>query len=165
MRHRVDGRKFGRTSPHRKAMLQNLANAVIREEMIVTTEAKAKETRRVVDRLITLAKRGNPHARRLAFDRTRDKDVVGKIFDTLVERYKDRKGGYTRVLKIDETRRGDAARMAMIELVDRPELDRKRTKAAEGSEKPTDQAPVDPFKRFRKLFRGNKQAAEKVEAQ
>src|SRR4051812_13278079 len=98
MRHNVDGRKFGRNTSHRKAMFRNMANAVIEKEQIVTTVQKAKEIRRVVDRLITLAKRGSPASRRLAFDRTRSDLVVAKLFATLAERYKDRAGGYTRVL-------------------------------------------------------------------
>jgi len=159
MRHQVDGRKFGRNTSHRVAMLRNMANAVIAQEQIVTTVAKAKEVRRVVDRLVTLAKRGKPHARRLAFDRTRDKDVVAKLFDSLVERYKSRAGGYTRVLKMADRRWGDAAEMAVLELVDHPELDRKKKVkaqpakaegAAEGEA--AAQTTKDPFSRVRRLF-------------
>src|SRR6201997_3861293 len=109
MRHNVDGRKFGRNTSHRKAMFKNMANAVIKQEQITTTVQKAKEVRRVVDRLITLAKTGSPASRRLAFDRTRNKLVVDKLFDTLADRYKARAGGYTRVLKVAERRWGDAA--------------------------------------------------------
>src|SRR6478735_1487632 len=100
MRHNVDGRKFGRNTSHRLAMLRNMANSVIEKEQIVTTVQKAKEVRRVVDRLITLAKKDSQAARRLAFDRTRNKLVVSKLFNTLAERYKERAGGYTRVLKM-----------------------------------------------------------------
>src|SRR5260221_689997 len=100
MRHNVDGRKFGRNTPHRKAMFRNMANSVIEKEQIVTTVQKAKEVRRVVDRLITLGKSGNPSSRRLAFDRTRNGEVVTLLFTTLAERYKARAGGYTRVLKV-----------------------------------------------------------------
>src|SRR5246127_1459959 len=126
MRHGVDGRYFGRNTSHRKAMFKNMANAVIEKEQIVTTVQKAKEIRRVVDRLITLGKSGSPASRRLAFDRTRSDEIVKKLFTTLAERYKNRQGGYTRVLKKADRRWGDAAEMAVLELVDHPELDRKR---------------------------------------
>ncbi len=168
MRHAVDGRKFGRNTSHRMAMFRNMANAVIDKEQIVTTVQKAKEIRRVVDRLVTLGKSGSPHARRLAFDRTRDNDVVAKLFTTLADRYKTRQGGYTRVLKLAERRWGDAAEMAVLELVDRPELDRKRKPKAEskgtqaGAEKKADDkagtAPKDPFQRVRKLFASKQQS-------
>src|SRR5436305_14985349 len=100
MKHNVDGRKFGRNTSHRVAMFRNMANSVIVKEQIVTTVQKAKEARRVVDRLITLGKSGSPASRRLAFDRTRDHAVVTKLFSTLAERYAGRAGGYTRVLKM-----------------------------------------------------------------
>src|SRR5919202_1352146 len=95
MRHQVDGRKFGRNTSHRVAMLKNMANSVIEKEQIVTTVQKAKEIRRVVDRLITLGKSGSPASRRLAFDRTRNNIVVSKLFTTLAERYRARAGGFT----------------------------------------------------------------------
>ncbi len=126
MRHNVDGRKFGRNTSHRIALFANLANAVLDKEQIVTTVEKAKEARRVVDRLITLGKEGSLHSKRLAFDRTRDRQIVKKLFSTLAERYRARAGGYTRVLKITERRWGDAAEMAVLELVDHPEIDRRR---------------------------------------
>src|SRR6476619_5061830 len=106
MRHNVDGRKFGRNTSHRRAMFRNMANQVIEKEQVVTTVQKAKEIRRVVDRLITLGKSGLPASRRLAFDRTRDEDVVKKLFSTLADRYKTRAGGYTRVLKVSDRRWG-----------------------------------------------------------
>jgi hypothetical protein len=109
----------------------------------------------VVDRLITLGKSGTASSRRLAFDRTRDNEIVTKLFTTLAERYKNRAGGYTRVLKLAERRWGDSAEMAVLELVDHPALDRKRKPKAEGEAKKTEgqegQA-ADPFGRFRKLF-------------
>ena len=158
MRHGVDGRYFGRNSPHRKAMFKNMANAVIEKEQIVTTVQKAKEIRRVVDRLITLGKAGTPAARRLAFDRTRSDEVVKKLFTTLADRYKNRAGGYTRVLKKADRRWGDAAEMAVLELVDHPELDRKRKPkaTAAGSEEAakTELTTKDPFGKMRKLFGG-----------
>lgn len=118
MRHRKAGRKLNRTPSHRRAMFANMAAALIKHEQIVTTLPKAKELRRVVDRLITLGKRGNLHARRLAASRLRDEAMVRKLFDTLGPRYQERHGGYTRVLKAG-FRHGDSAPMAVIELVDR----------------------------------------------
>jgi large subunit ribosomal protein L17 len=118
MRHRNAGRKLNRTASHRRALFASMAAALIKHEQIVTTLPKAKELKRVTDRLITLAKRGNLHSRRLALSRVRDEAMVGKLFDTLGPRYADRAGGYTRVLKAG-FRYGDAAPMALIELVDR----------------------------------------------
>ncbi len=156
MKHSVDGRKFGRNTSHRMAMFRNMANSVIEKEQIVTTVQKAKEVRRVVDRLITLGKSGSPASRRLAFDRTRSSLVVSKLFTTLADRYKERAGGYTRVLKKADRRWGDAAEMAVLELVDHPEIDRKRKPkvAVEGSEteEGKEEGPKNPFGRFSKLF-------------
>jgi large subunit ribosomal protein L17 len=118
MRHRNQGRKLNRTATHRAALLSSLATALIKHEQIATTLPKAKELRRVTDRLITLAKRGDLHARRLAFARIRDDAMVAKLFDTLGPRYAARPGGYTRVMKAG-FRYGDAAPMAVIELVER----------------------------------------------
>ena len=118
MRHRKGGRKLNRTATHRAALLTSLATALIKHEQIVTTLPKAKELRRVADRLVTLAKRGNLHARRLAFARLRDEAMVAKLFGTLGPRYAERPGGYTRVLRAG-FRYGDSAPMAVIELVDR----------------------------------------------
>ncbi len=159
MRHQVDGRKFGRNTSHRVAMLKNLANAVIQHEQIVTTIEKAKEARRVVDRLITLGKRGTPACRRLAFDRTRDNAIVSKLFTTLQTRYGARAGGYTRILKLADRRWGDAAEMAILELVDHPPIDRKRPVKVEGAEgtemkKTEGAAQADPFNKMRKVFAG-----------
>jgi large subunit ribosomal protein L17 len=118
MRHRNSGRKLNRTAEHRTAMFANMAAALIKHEQIVTTLPKAKELRGVVDRYITLAKRGDLHARRQAAARLRDEAMVKKLFDTLGPRYETRPGGYTRVLKAG-FRYGDSAPMAVIELVDR----------------------------------------------
>jgi len=118
MRHRRAGRKLNRTASHRRALFANMAAALIKHEQIVTTLPKAKELRRVADRLITLAKRGNLHSRRLAVARVRDEVMVKKLFDILGPRYKERSGGYTRVLRAGY-RHGDSAPMAVIELVDR----------------------------------------------
>ena len=118
MRHGNSGRKRNRTASHRKAMFANMATALLKHEQIVTTLPKAKDLRRVVDRLITLGKRGDLHARRQAASVVREDKVVSKLFDELAERYKERNGGYTRVLKAG-FRRGDMAPVAVIELVDR----------------------------------------------
>ena len=120
MRHRQSGRKLNRTSSHRKSLFKNMAHALLKHEQIVTTLPKAKELKRVVEKLITLGKKGNLHSRRLAFNQIRDKDMVSKLFDNLAKRYSDRKGGYTRVLKAG-FRYGDSPPMAVIELVDRDE--------------------------------------------
>ena len=118
MKHKVDHRKLGRTSEHRLALMRNLVGALFESGRIVTTLPKAKDLRRVADRLITLAKKGDLHARRLAFSRIRDEAMVAKLFETLGPRYAARPGGYTRVLKAG-FRYGDSAPMAVIELVDR----------------------------------------------
>ncbi|MBN36790.1 MAG: 50S ribosomal protein L17 [Rhodospirillaceae bacterium] len=120
MRHRYSGRKLGRTSTHRKALLKNMAQALIKHEQIKTTLPKAKELSPYVEKLVTLGKRGDLHARRQAFAHLRDNAMVDKLFDTLAERYADRSGGYTRVMKVG-FRHGDAADMAIIEFVDRDE--------------------------------------------
>jgi large subunit ribosomal protein L17 len=118
MRHRLRGRKLSRTSAHRKAMFANMAAALIKHEQISTTLPKAKDLRPIVERLITLGKRGGLHARRQALSVLKDTKLAEKLFTTLAERYKERKGGYTRVLKAG-FRFGDAAPAAVIELVDR----------------------------------------------
>lgn len=120
MRHRKAGRKLNRTASHRRALFASLAAALIKHEQIETTLPKAKELKRVADRLITLAKRGTLHARRLASARIRDDAMVKKLFGTLGPRYADRSGGYTRVLKAG-FRYGDSAPLAIIELVERDE--------------------------------------------
>ncbi len=119
MRHRKSGRQLGRNSSHRKAMYKNMAVSIMQHEMIKTTLPKAKELRRVVEPLITMAKEDNVAKRRLAFSRLRDKEIVAKLFNELGPRYKDRPGGYLRILKCGY-RAGDKAPMAIVELVDRP---------------------------------------------
>ena len=119
MRHRHGLRKLNRTSEHRQAMLRNMCNSLLRHEAIRTTLPKAKELRRVVEPLITLAKKPTLANRRLAFDRTRDREIVVKLFGELGPRYQARPGGYTRILKMGY-RVGDNAPMAYVELVDRP---------------------------------------------
>jgi large subunit ribosomal protein L17 len=135
MRHKNLGRRFGRDSSHRQAMFSNMAAALIRHEQIVTTLAKAKDLKRVIDKYITLAKRGDLNSRRLAASRLRDEDMAKKLFDTLAPRYKNRAGGYSRVLKAG-FRYGDSAPRAVIELVDRDtsvkgKEDRERHEAAQ----------------------------------
>lgn len=117
MRHRKKGRSLGRTASHRRATLRNMATSLFRHGRIETTEAKAKELRPFAERLITLARRGDLHARRLAGRNIADREVLGKLFDDLGPRFAERPGGYTRVLKLG-ARRGDGADMALIELVD-----------------------------------------------
>lgn len=117
MRHRVGGRKFGRPTDHRLAMYKNLVTDVLRYEKVITTEAKAKEIQGMVEKLITLARRGTLHDRRLAAARVSDPVIVEKLFTTLAQRYADRNGGYTRVVKL-EPRLGDGAPMAAIMLVE-----------------------------------------------
>ena len=128
MRHLKAGRKFGRTSAHRKALFRNLVGALIQRERISTTLAKAKELRGKVEKTITLGKRGTLHARRQAFRLVPAKDAVQKVFGPLAERYANRPGGYTRIIRIGH-RKGDDAPMAFIELVDREGDDSSKVKA------------------------------------
>jgi len=135
MRHRIAHRKLNRTASHRKAMFANMSTSLIEHEQIVTTLPKAKELRPFVEKLVTLAKKGDLNSRRIAIARTRDKTAAKKLFDVLGPRYKDRQGGYIRVLKAG-FRYGDNAPMAVIEFVDRDEdakgkVDRERVEEAE----------------------------------
>ena len=142
MRHKKTGRRFSRDSAHRQAMFANMAASLVKHEQIVTTLAKAKDLRRVMDKYITLAKKGDLNSRRVAASRMRDEAMVKKLFDVLGPRYKERNGGYTRVLKAG-FRYGDSAPRAVIELVDRDEsvkgvedrerAAREREAAADGS--------------------------------
>ncbi|MHB1292090.1 MAG: 50S ribosomal protein L17 [Sulfuricella sp.] len=125
MRHRLGLRKLNRTSSHRLAMLRNMANSLLRHEVITTTLPKAKELRRIAEPLITLGKKPSLANRRMAFNRLRDREIVVKLFDELGPRYQTRNGGYLRILKCG-FRQGDNAPMAIVELMDRP--------AAEGTE-------------------------------
>lgn len=118
MRHLKSGKKLGMTSAHRRAVFRNLVTSLMRYEKIETTLAKAKELRRIADRMVTLGKRGTLSDRRRAAGYVKDKTIVKKIFDAIAKRYTERKGGYTRIYKIG-FRRGDAAKLAVIELVDR----------------------------------------------
>ena len=117
MRHGKKGRKLSRTASHKKATMRNLATSLFRHGRIETTTAKAKELRPFAERLITLARRGDLHARRLAAQKIQDRAVLGNLFDEIAPRYAERPGGYTRILKLGN-RKGDAAEMSLIELVD-----------------------------------------------
>lgn len=117
MRHRKKGRQLSRTASHRKAMLSNMATSLFQHERIQTTTAKAKELRPYAERLITLARRGDLHARRQAARTVHDKEVLKKLFDTLGPRFADRDGGYMRILKLGQ-RKGDGAQIALVQLVD-----------------------------------------------
>ena len=137
MRHRVHARKLGRTSAHRLAMYRNLVTSLLQYERVETTDAKAKEVRRLADRMITLGKRGDLHARRRALRVIRGREVAAKVFGELAERYRDRAGGYTRVLKA-RIRTGDAAPLSIVELVESagtPEKTPKRSAAKKAPSK------------------------------
>mgnify|MGYP002630043688 FL=1 len=121
MRHRKSGRALGRTSAHKKAMLRNMVTSLFEHERIVTTTPRAKELRIVADKMITLAKRGDLHAKRQAMSYIRSRDIVAKLFGQIQEQYADRQGGYTRIIQTGQ-RIGDAAAMAIIELVDYQEV-------------------------------------------
>ena len=120
MKHRIKGKKLNRSSSHRKALFKNMAQAIIKHEQIVTTLPKAKTMKPIIDKLITLGKKGSLHARRQAFSQLRDNNMVSKLFGDLATRYAERQGGYSRVLKAGY-RYGDTAAMAVLELVDRNE--------------------------------------------
>lgn len=122
MRHRKAGRHLNRTTSHRQAMFRNMAASLFKHELIKTTLPKAKELRRIAEPLITLSKEDSVAKRRLVFSRIRDKSAVGKLFEQLGPRYKERPGGYLRILKYGY-RKGDNAPMAVVELVDRPEIE------------------------------------------
>jgi len=119
MRHHRDHRKLGRTSAHRKAMLRNLVTSLLEHEEVRTTTAKAKEVRRIAERMITLGKRGTLDARRHALRTIRERAVAAKVFDELAARFRQREGGYTRIVKLGFRRNGDNAEQAVIQLVDR----------------------------------------------
>jgi large subunit ribosomal protein L17 len=139
MKHRVAGRKLGRTSAHRLALLRNLATALLDKEQIKTTLMKAKELRPFVEKLITISKRETLHARRQVLRHVHDREVVGKLFATISARFAQRPGGYTRIIKLGP-RRGDAAEMALIELVGSETVRAKKKKKPEAKGKPARQA-------------------------
>ena len=156
MRHQKSGRKLNRTSSHREAMFKNMTASLIQHEEIRTTLPKAKELRRVAEPLITLAKVSSVANRRLAYARLRDRDAVGKLFDVLGVRYKNRPGGYLRILKFG-FRAGDTAPMALVQLVDRPE-----TAAAGQPEAVVEAAPAKAKKVAKKAPAAKKPAAKKA---
>jgi large subunit ribosomal protein L17 len=148
MRHLKAGRKLNRTAAHRKALFRNLVTSLIEQEHVRTTDAKAKELRRIADRMITLGKRGSLHARRQALAYIRRRSVVTKLFDEVASRFRERPGGYTRVVKLGH-RHGDAAPMSIIELTDRgeaakAEAERKRERRRRRAEKKGGPAPGAP---------------------
>jgi large subunit ribosomal protein L17 len=128
MRHNKSGKRLGRNSSHRKAMMRNMVTSLFAHEKITTTDIRAKELRKIADKMITLGKRGDIHARRQAMQVIRDRKVVGKLFDLVAPRYKDRPGGYTRIIKLGQ-RTGDNASLSLIELVEE-EFTAKPRKAA-----------------------------------
>lgn len=130
MRHLKAGRKLGRNASHRLALMRNLTRALVEHERIITTVEKAKEARRFVEKLITLAKKGTLHARRLALARLPDRVTVTKLFDEIAPRFKDRPGGYTRVIKRHQRRLGDAGKTAFLELLKEGETRTRRTPEA-----------------------------------
>jgi large subunit ribosomal protein L17 len=138
MKHRVVGRRLDRTTEHRTAMFRNMVTSLIRHERITTTTPKAKELKRFADKIITLAKKGSPHARRIANRDVRDVEVLNKLFGTIAERFKARPGGYTRLVRVGR-RAGDNAELAVIELVDRS-----AAAAPEGEEKGEAKAAKTP---------------------
>jgi large subunit ribosomal protein L17 len=150
MKHRVVGRRLDRTTEHRTAMLKNMVTSLFRYERIVTTTPKAKELKRYADKVITLAKRGTPHARRLAHVEVRDVEILQKLFDTLAPRFKARPGGYTRLVRVGR-RAGDNAEMAVIELVE-------RTPAAEPEAGETDKGEKDKGEKDKKAAKGEAKA-------
>jgi large subunit ribosomal protein L17 len=125
MRHRKAGRKLGKTTSHREAMLRNMVTSLLKYEKITTTDAKAKELRKVAEKMITLGKRGDLHARRQALSYVRDKEIVAKLFDALSARYRDFAGGYTRIMKMGN-RLGDNAPMSIIEFIPGQEQTKKK---------------------------------------
>jgi large subunit ribosomal protein L17 len=127
MRHRKSGRKLGRTSSHREAMLRNMVTSLLKYEKITTTDAKAKELRKVAEKMITLGKRGDLHARRQALSFVRDREIVGKLFDELSARYRDWTGGYTRIVKMGN-RAGDNAPVSLIEFIQEAGQDQKKSR-------------------------------------
>ena len=152
MKHRVVGRRLDRTTEHRTAMLRNMVTSLFRHERIVTTTPKAKELKRFADKVITLAKRGSPHHRRLANREVKDVEVLNKLFDTLAGRFSARPGGYTRIVRVGR-RAGDNAEMAVIELVERS-----GAAAAEGDEAAAEKGAKAPKAKAEKTAKAAKPA-------
>jgi large subunit ribosomal protein L17 len=151
MRHLKAGRKLNRSSAHRKALFRNLVTSLLEHEQVKTTDAKAKAVRPIVDRMITLGKRGTLHARRQALSFVRSEDVVKKLFDDVAPRFRERPGGYTRIVKLG-VRRGDAAAMSVVELVDRgdaarSEAEKKRERRARTRQRREEKERAQPAAR------------------
>jgi large subunit ribosomal protein L17 len=166
MRHRVDGRKLGIDATHRKAVYRNLVIALITHERIKTTTPRAKEARRLAERMITFAKRGDLHARRHVASILNDKNAVRKLFDELGPRYADRPGGFTRVLKLSGVRKGDAAEMSLLEFVkdgERPKKKRASSKTAAKAGK-SKRAKAPAKAKAKSKAESKKEEAEAVEA-
>ena len=172
MRHRARSRKLGRTSAHRKAMYRNMVTSLLELERIETTDAKAKEVRRIAERMITLGKRGGLHARRRALRVIRSREVASKVFEELADRYRERPGGYTRVLKLG-IRKGDAAAVSIVELVDgtvggtpvkEPAVDQKKaeTKKAVSKKKSESKKKASAAKAASKKTESKKSSAAKA---
>ncbi len=147
MRHRKSGRKLGRNTSHRKAMMRNMVTSFFNCEKITTTDARAKELRKMAEKLITMARRGDLHSRRLAMEVVRDKKTVAKLFETIAPRYMDRPGGYTRIIKLG-LRAGDNASLSMIELVEeeftaKPKKKAPAKKVAKKVEAPVEETPAE----------------------
>ena len=166
MKHRVAGRRLDRTTEHRTAMFRNMVTSLLRHERIETTTPKAKELRRIADKIITLGKRGTPHARRIAHRDVRDAEVIEKLFGPIADRFKARPGGYTRVVRVGR-RHGDNAELAVIELVERTEAPaaEEKGKKAKGKEAPAPEAKPDKARKEKpeKKEKGKAPRAEKGE--
>ncbi len=160
MRHRARSVKLGRNQSHRSAMYRNMVTSLLEHERIETTDAKAKEVRRLADRMITLGKRGTLHARRQALAVIRDRDVAAKVFDDLAERFRTRPGGYTRVLKLGR-RVGDAADLSLVELVEGKALESEE-KATKGKKKTAKKRADAKKQTSPKSTRGQKAASKKA---
>ncbi|NOY85894.1 MAG: 50S ribosomal protein L17 [Deltaproteobacteria bacterium] len=168
MRHQKSGKKLGRTSAHRKALLRNMVTSLLKHERIVTTAVKAKEIGRLAERMITLGKRGTLHTRRQAIAFIESGEVVKRVFSVYAERYRDRDGGYTRVIKL-EPRAGDNAPMAIIELVDRPietkDSDKKKAKSDTKKAKSDTKKTKPDTKKAKPDAKKGKPAAEKTKSE
>ena len=163
MRHRVRAGKLGRNSSHRVAMYRNLVTSLLDHERVQTTDRKAKEVRRLAERMITLGKRGDLHARRRALRVIRSREVAAKVFDDLADRYREREGGYTRVLKLGH-RRGDAAAISIVELVEAvPESKPEKGSAKKKTSKKAAASEAAPAKKATKKKAAKKTAAKKAD--
>lgn len=160
MKHRVVGRRLDRTTEHRTAMLRNMATSLFRHERITTTTPKAKELRRFAEKIVTLAKKGTPHARRIANREVRDVEVLNKLFGSLADRFKARAGGYTRVVRVGR-RHGDNAELAVIELLDRAPAAAPEEKGDKKGAKPA-KAEKPPKAKAEKPARAKAEKAEKA---